>query len=186
MLNNRQKAGNSNEGTQSDVSDSEDDEYGLSLNTANFEKIMAPVPSDKLNQIISLLAGECAKESKDELKEEDDDEEKALPNSIRSTPSRKSRRRSQPKPEPVEKVQLQVPSTHRTCRKLSAADKKFCSDNKLQLSSFLQLKALAVRVSCTVTQTQSFCCLHHYFSFAGADKQKLFKGSSIFSALCFR
>lgn len=153
MLNNRQKAGNSNDGggTQSDISDSDDEEYGLSLNTANFEKIMAPIPSDKLKEIvISLLAGDCAKEFKDELKEEEEEEEvemKALPSTSKATPSRKSRRRSQPKPEPVEKVPLQALSSHRTCRKLSSADKKFCSDNKLQLSSFLQLKALSVRVS---------------------------------------
>lgn len=149
MLLKSQRAGTSTDaagGALSDMSDSDDEEYGLSLNTANFEKIMAPIPTDKLKDLVNSLAAECAADVKTEVKEEDDEEMKSLASTSRATLARKSRRKSQPKPEPKVKVEA-APTAHRSCRKLGAADKKFCSDNQLPSSLFLKLKAISVRVS---------------------------------------
>lgn len=123
---------------------SSDDEFSVSLKDSHLWKILAPISDEGLKEILcAVLEPDTSKaesikgEIKEEVKEEDNEEEEE---SSQLGISKKARLRSH------RLDQLESVVSPRSCRQLSAEEKKLCSEMKLQPSVFLELKQLTAKV----------------------------------------
>lgn len=124
---------------------SSDDEFSVSLKDSHLWKILAPISDEGLKEILCALLepdtskpGSIKGEIKEQVKEEEDNEEEEESSQLGI--SKKARLRSH------RLDQLEYVVSPRSCRQLSAEEKKLCSQMKLQPSVFLELKQLTAKV----------------------------------------